>query len=80
VERRTEFSEIDIIVQFFSTGETQGANGRFQVRDRDGAITEIGAKRTRLWICDPATLLNVIAASSDLTVKQRGVWVRILAA
>jgi len=27
----------------FSTIERQGANGRFQVRGRDGAITEIGA-------------------------------------
>jgi hypothetical protein len=30
--------------KFFSTVEAQGANGRFQVRDRDGAITEMGAK------------------------------------
>lgn len=31
------FSEIDIVPKFFSTVEPQGANGRFQVRDRDGA-------------------------------------------
>jgi hypothetical protein len=45
-ERRTGFSEIDIVLQFFSTVEAQGANDRFQVRNGDGAMTEIGAKRT----------------------------------
>jgi len=28
--------------KFFSPVEAQGANGRFQVRNRDGAMTEIG--------------------------------------
>jgi hypothetical protein len=36
------FAETDIVLQFFSTVEAQGANGRFQVRDRDGAMTGIG--------------------------------------
>jgi hypothetical protein len=45
-ERRTGFSEIDIVLQFFSTVEAQGANDRFQVRNGDGAMTEMGAKRT----------------------------------
>jgi hypothetical protein len=31
---------------FFSTVEAQGANDRFQVRDRDGAMTEMGAQQT----------------------------------
>jgi hypothetical protein len=41
-ERRTGFSEADFVLQIFSTVEAQGANGRFQVRDRDGAMTEMG--------------------------------------
>jgi hypothetical protein len=46
LERRTGFSEIDIVLQIFSTVGAQGANGRVQVRDRDGAMTEIGARQT----------------------------------
>jgi hypothetical protein len=45
-KRRSRFSEIDIVLQFFSTVEAQGANDRFQVRNGDGAMTEMGAKRT----------------------------------
>jgi hypothetical protein len=38
---------IDIVLQFFFwTVEAQGANGLFQVRDRDGAMTEMGAHQT----------------------------------
>jgi hypothetical protein len=36
------FSEIDVVLQIFSTFEAQGTNGLFQVRDRDGAMTKIG--------------------------------------
>jgi hypothetical protein len=32
--------------KFFSTVDAQSANGRFQVRDRDGAMTEMGAQQT----------------------------------
>lgn len=41
-ERRTGLSETDIALQTFMTIEAQGANGRCQVRDRDGAMTEMG--------------------------------------
>ena len=44
LERRTGFSEIDIVLQIFSTVEAQGANALFQVRDRDGAMTEMGRR------------------------------------
>jgi hypothetical protein len=41
--RPSEFApEADFVLQFFSTVETQGADGRFQVRDRDGAMSEMG--------------------------------------
>jgi len=57
-ERRTGFSVADIVLQIFSMIEVQGANGRFQVRDRDGAMTEIGR------VVDPpiCTLLYANAA------------------
>jgi hypothetical protein len=45
-ERRTGSSEIDIVLHFLMV-QAQGANGRFQDRDRDGAMTEIGAKPLR---------------------------------
>jgi hypothetical protein len=39
IERNTlGFSEADIVLQIFQPAEAQGANGRFQVRDRDGAM------------------------------------------
>jgi hypothetical protein len=34
--------------KFFSTVEAPGANGRFQLRDRHGAMTEMGTKQKRL--------------------------------
>jgi len=47
IETTNGFSEIDIVLRIFSTIEAQGANGRFHVRDRDGAMTEIGAEPNR---------------------------------
>jgi len=41
-KRRTEFPKSTSFCEIFSTVEARGANGRFQVRDRDGAIIEIG--------------------------------------
>lgn len=36
--------EIDIVLQIFSTFEARGRNGRFRVRDPDGAMAAIGRK------------------------------------
>jgi hypothetical protein len=35
------FSETDIVLQISSPVEAQGANGRFQIRGRDGTMTEM---------------------------------------
>jgi hypothetical protein len=35
------FRKSTFVLQIFSTVEAQGANGRFQVGDRDGAMTEM---------------------------------------